>query len=114
MAYRIQNVGIDCNDLRQVSEFWQQVTGFVAKSADDDHVYLKAADGSLGLFVQRVPEPRTEKNRLHLDLEVDDVDAAAAEVVALGAAEVARHGEGGDAWVVLTDPEGNQFCLGPA
>ena len=114
MAYRIRNVGIDCNDLPGMTRFWQAVTGFETSSADDEHTSLRAADGSLGLFIQKVPERRVEKNRLHLDLDVDDLDIALNEVTGLGATEVARHGDGDDAWVVLADPEGNEFCLVPA
>ena len=111
MAYRIHNVGIDCNDLRGMSEFWQAVTGYKTESSGDDHVFMKAEDGSFGLFMQKVPEVRTEKNRLHLDLVVDDLDASVAEVTGLGAKELARHGESGEDWVLLADPEGNEFCL---
>jgi catechol 2,3-dioxygenase-like lactoylglutathione lyase family enzyme len=114
MAYRIHNVGIDCNDLRRMTEFWQAVTGFEPKSADDDHTYLVAADGSFGLFMQKVPEPRTGKNRLHLDVEVADLGDAVREVTGYGATEVTRHGDGDDQWAVLADPEGNEFCLVPA
>jgi predicted enzyme related to lactoylglutathione lyase len=110
MAYRIHNVGIDCNDLRGMTQFWQQVTGYETDSSGDDHVFLKAEDGSFGLFMQQVPESRTEKNRLHLDLVVDDLDAATSEVTGLGAILVEKH----DGWNVLADPEGNQFCLVPA
>ena len=114
MAYRIHNVGIDCNDLRAMSDFWAAVTGYEPRSSDDDHVYLTAADGAFGLFMQKVPERRTEKNRLHLDIEVADVDAAVTEVVGLGATELARHGGDDGSWAVLADPEGNEFCLIPA
>ena len=114
MAYRINNVGIDCNDLRAMTEFWQAVTGYETDSSGNGYVYLKAADGSFGLFMQKVPEARSEKNRLHLDIAVDDVDVAVKEVTGLGAREVARHGKEGEQWSVLADPEGNQFCLVPA
>ena len=114
MAYRISNVGIDCNDLRGMTDFWQALTGYQSDSSGDDYVYLKAADGSFGLFMQQVPEKRSEKNRLHLDIEVDDVDVAVKEVTRHGARELARHGKEGEQWAVLADPEGNQFCLVPA
>ena len=61
---------------------------------------------------QRVPEVKTVKNRLHLDVVVEDVEAASARVVELGGSvEVAEVHEYGFQWRVATDPEGNEFCL---
>lgn len=59
-----------------------------------------------------VPEPRTAKSRVHLDLADPDPEASVARLVALGATEVARHAGHGTAGVVMTDPEGNEFCIG--
>jgi predicted enzyme related to lactoylglutathione lyase len=67
------------------------------------------------LLAQRVPEPKTAKNRLHMDLHVARAADVAAEVerlVALGAAFHATHDEHGTYWAVLSDPEGNEFCVG--
>jgi predicted enzyme related to lactoylglutathione lyase len=66
-----------------------------------------------GIALQRVPEPKRGKNRVHLDIEVDDVDAATDRVEALGgrrasAVDVSEHGYN---WRVMADPEGNEFCL---
>jgi hypothetical protein len=65
------------------------------------------------LFFQRVPEQKTAKNRVHLDVNVgkDRLDAKVAELVALGATEHGRREELGSSWVVMRDPEGNEFCL---
>ena len=67
------------------------------------------------LLAQRVPERKTAKNRLHLDVHVDRPEEVAAQVrrlVALGATHQATHDEHGTHWAVLTDPEGNEFCVG--
>ena len=68
------------------------------------------ADEVPGLLFARVPEPKTLKNRLHLDLRPDDRDAAVARLLDLGARRV-DVGQGEQTWVVLSDPEGNEFCV---
>jgi hypothetical protein len=75
---------------------------------DDPSVLLLRRDGTRPrIFFQRVPEPRTVKNRVHLDLVSDDADADVARLVALGARVAADHGR----LVTLHDPEGNEFCV---
>lgn len=75
------------------------------------------------IFFQRVPEPKVVKNRVHLDVNVGGghatplgerrtrVDTAVERVVALGASKVRPYEERGEYWVVMQDPEGNEFCL---
>lgn len=77
-----------------------------------DDPYDKDSGTGLGrrLLFQRVPEPKTVKNRLHLDFRPDDRDAEVTRLLALGA----RHtdiGQGEQSWVTLVDPEGNEFCV---
>jgi hypothetical protein len=59
------------------------------------------------LYFQKVPEPKLVKNRVHLDLRANDVDAEVARLVEIGAVEIHRHGT----WVTLRHPEGNEFCV---
>ena len=59
----------------------------------------------------RVPEPKTVKNRMHLDLSSPDPDALVAKVERLGGAKLQEHRIGGFRWVVCADPEGNEFCV---
>jgi hypothetical protein len=71
-------------------------------------------DGLPELVFQRVPEPKAGKNRLHLDLYVDDPAAEVARLEALGATRLGGRVEGGDAcawWQVMADPQGNEFCV---
>ena len=63
-----------------------------------------------GLLFVRVPEPKTLKNRRHLDFRPDDRDAAVDRLLGLGATR-ADVGQGEQSWIVLTDPEGNAFCI---
>lgn len=79
---------------------------------DDPTVLVEPAGAPTGprIWFQRVPEPKTVKNRVHLDLTVPDLAAGVANLVARGAAVVAEH----DGWTVLADPEGDEFCVFPA
>lgn len=77
---------------------------------DDPTVLVEPEGPGLRIWFQRVPEPKTVKNRVHLDLTVPDLAAAVADLVARGALVVADH----EAWVVLADPEDDEFCVFPA
>jgi hypothetical protein len=63
------------------------------------------------ILFQLVPEPKTVKNRLHLDINVDDVEREVARLVEAGATFLHRGQEGPSSWVTLADPEGNEFCV---
>lgn len=77
---------------------------------DDPTVLVEGPPGSPRFFFVQVPEPRSGKNRIHLDLRSDDPDAELARLLALGAT-VLDDRRGPDHWVVLADPEGNELCL---
>ncbi|MEV7275735.1 VOC family protein [Streptomyces sp. NPDC093111] len=74
-----------------------------------------ASDTGLGrrILFQRVPEPKTVKNRLHIDLhpQADSREAEVARLTALGAATLREVAQPGGSWVVMSDPEGNEFCV---
>ena len=112
MPFAVRNVVIDCNYLEDMTSFWESITGYDVASKDDGHARLVDPAGRApALYLQRVPELRTTKNRLHLDLEAADLAAAVADAQALGARRLRSFSEPGDRWVVLVDPEGNEFCL---
>ena len=106
-------VVIDCADPAALAGFYQKLTGLDITYSDDTYVDL--GDGPVKLGFQRVegyqgpgwPDPAKHS---HLDFTVADLNAATAELVALGAGRPDFQ-PGGDAWVVLTDPEGHPFCL---
>ncbi len=77
---------------------------------DDPTVLVEPEGPGVRIWFQRVPEPKTVKNRVHLDLTVPDLATGVADLVARGALVVADH----EAWVVLADPEGDEFCVVPA
>jgi hypothetical protein len=113
MAARFSTIVIDANDVTLVGEFWGGVLGRVAELDDDGDMVLKAPDGeSVDVLVLGVPEPKRTKNRLHIDLQPSRADQAEEleRLLALGATRV-DIGQGEPSWVVLADPEGNEFCL---
>jgi predicted enzyme related to lactoylglutathione lyase len=106
-------VAIDCNDLDQLVGFWTELLGVGVTSRDPDWVNLEpTSPGGPCLAFQLVPEGKAGKNRLHLDLWVDDMEAEIGRAEALGArrvGEIVQEGEG--SFQVMADPAGNEFCL---
>ena len=109
---KIVDIGLDVNDLATMRAFWEATLGYVESRGKESYSYLVDPSGhGPHLFLQVVPEPRTEKNRMHLDVVVprlyDAVDAA----VARGGKRVTEFKTPITWFVVVEDPEGNQFCL---
>jgi predicted enzyme related to lactoylglutathione lyase len=110
MTIRIGTITIDTNDMEGAKRFWSTVTGYEVSSSDNDNTYLNdPAKSGPGLALQRVPEAAQGKNRLHLDLVTADLPGEVQRIRGLGATEVKNFADNG--WVVLADPEGNQFCV---
>ncbi|SER95655.1 VOC family protein [Actinokineospora terrae] len=117
MTIGIAGVTIDCADPRTLAAFWTRALGFeVAQDFGGEFMFLGPAGARQGeaVFVglQRVPEERAGKNRVHLDFTTADRAAEVARLVDLGAVEVGAHDVPGLSWTVLQDPEGNEFCVG--
>ena len=114
MVVRISAIAIDALDPRRVADFWLAALGWRQIEEWDAGISLGPEDGSgPTMDVVLVPEPKTVKNRLHLDLRADgsDRDTEVERLVGLGARRV-DVGQGPDvSWVVLADPEGNEFCV---
>jgi predicted enzyme related to lactoylglutathione lyase len=110
MTIRVESVCIDASDPKGLSRFWSELLGWEVAEEDEDSVVLRGDGTFLDFF--KVPEAKSAvKNRLHLDLRPDDRDAEVARAEALGARRV-DIGQGDDvSWVVLADPEGNEFCI---
>lgn len=109
-------ITIDCTDPVGLAGFWCEVFATKIDDIDGDppqYVDLLPSAGAPTLRFQRVPDPKSAKDRLHLDVLVDDLDTAVARLEELGAK---RDPEGlfaeyRYAWQVMHDPEGNEFCL---
>jgi len=130
MALRWNSVVVDSADPRALAHWWAETLDWVVAYEEDDEVGIaprhaqgfdaeQPADRSRRFpewtFVP-VPEPKTVKDRLHLDLAPardDDQDAQVEALLARGATrvDVGQHDRGDATWVVLADPEGNEFCV---
>lgn len=116
MQMHIHNITFDCADARQLATFWSRLTGWNAYYDDDPEVVVAPhfPHSGTGLLFIPVPEGKTAKNRVHLDLSPEDEtrDEAVARAVTLGATVLADHRKpDGTGWAVLGDPEGNEFCV---
>jgi hypothetical protein len=112
MSLTIDWVAVDCRDAPTLARFWAEALDYRALEDDDPEEVLLVPQSGPGprlLFLQ-VPEAKSVKNRLHLDLRPEDQDAEVKRVMELGAKEV-DIGQGDVSWVVLADPEGNEFCI---
>jgi predicted enzyme related to lactoylglutathione lyase len=105
---------LDCSDPQRLAEFWAPALDYVNLGDAGSYVVL-LPNGRPGpkLLLQGVPEPKTVKNRMHLDIETADVQGEANRLEALGARRVTADEvhEHGTTWVVMADPEGNEFCV---
>lgn len=112
MALKLGMITIDCANPQGLAAFWTEALGVEVEQDYGEFVFLGVqAEGGVRLGLQRVPEPRTGKNRVHVDMQAEDRAAEVARLVSLGAAEVEQHELPGLTWTVLADPEGNEFCV---
>ena len=111
MSLEWEQVIVDSADPGALGRWWATALEWVVVNDDPEEFEIRPAPDRLpGLLFGRVPEPKTLKNRLHLDFRPDDQDAAVARLLDLGATH-ADVGQGDETWVVLADPEGNEFCV---
>ena len=112
MSLEWEQTVVDAHDPAALGEWWKNALGWVSVGGDDPDEYeIRArADRLPGLLFGAVPEGKSVKNRLHLDFRPDDRDAEVERLIALGAMR-ADIGQGDQSWVVLADPEGNEFCV---
>jgi Glyoxalase-like domain len=107
-------VSIDVIDPRPVATFWGDLLGYEAEGdLDDRWVHLEPPEGTSlpVLNLQRVPERKELKNRLHLDVYVDDPEEWIARALELGATRLRLNDDENDWYQVMTDVEGNEFCI---
>ena len=137
MSLRVTEVVIDCADHGRVVDFWAAALGYERREVNEQYVALVPTAREPGpepgarpgpepgagpgsepglppLLVQKVPEPKTAKNRVHLDFRAEDMADEVTRLVGLGATVIAERSLGDFAWTVLADPEGNEFCVAGA
>ena len=116
-------ITLDCRHASNLARFWEVALGWRIRPYDqaevarlaalgltpqtDPMVAIDSPDGALSFFLQEVPEPKTVKNRMHVDVRLRD-EAHLEELLRLGATVIADHG----GHRVMADPEGNEFCAG--
>jgi hypothetical protein len=111
MSLEWEQVVVDAADPVALGRWWAAALQWVVVNDDPEEFEIRPApDRVPGLLFARVPELKTLKNRLHLDFRPDDRDAAVARLLDLGATR-ADVGQGEQSWIVLSDPEGNEFCV---
>jgi len=116
MSSRLAHITFDCAEPARLAAFWSVVldrpvdegAGEFFASLDD-----QVPDRPSWFFI-RVPEGKTGKNRVHVDLTAVDREVEVARLVGLGATACADHDEWGAVWTTMRDPEGNEFCVGQA
>jgi predicted enzyme related to lactoylglutathione lyase len=104
---------LDSRDPQRLAPFWAAALGYQVVVDVDNYVLLMPVDqGGPKLLLQKVPEDKVVKNRMHMDIETPDIETAADELVEMGATRVGPVvKEHGTSWVVMNDPDGNEFCV---
>jgi predicted enzyme related to lactoylglutathione lyase len=117
MALSIGCLTIDARDCQALGGFWSQALGWTIVESTAAGVYLVPPEAAgkdtavPGLFLFPSPDAKVGKNRVHLDLRPDDQPAEIQRLEALGATRVDIGQSGDEAWIVMADPEGNEFCV---
>jgi predicted enzyme related to lactoylglutathione lyase len=112
VTVRFYEVVIDCADPQALARFWAEVTGYTIDRDFDDWAAVVGEDErAIRIGFQKVPEGKVVKNRVHIDLEATDEEAEARRIEALGATRRWVSTDPDDPFVVLADPEGNEFCV---
>ena len=111
MSLEWEQVNVDAANPEALGRWWAAALGWViVNDAPDEFEIRPAPDQVPGLLFVHVPEAKAGKNRLHLDFRPDDQQAEVSRLLDLGA-RTADVGQGQQTWVVLADPEGNEFCV---
>ncbi len=114
MPVRLHHIVVNTHDLPRLARFWSQALGWKVLSEREGEIVIGTDENApVGMCFMPVTDPKTVKNRLHLDLtsSAQDRDQEIERLVALGARRVNIGQTGAESWTVLADPEGNEFCV---
>jgi catechol 2,3-dioxygenase-like lactoylglutathione lyase family enzyme len=116
VSARLTEIVVDCANPERLAEFWCEVLGWeVVDREGDGSVEIGGPAGGPTLLLEPVPDRKQGKNRIHLDVNPTDRDQAAEveRIIGLGAThvDIGQHDDPDANWVVLADPEGNEFCV---
>ena len=107
----LTHIGIDVSDLERAEAFYSALLGVERDRAWEQYLAFKPLPNGLTVYLQHVPEEKTSKSRVHMDLTVPNVPAALARVEALGGRALRDFVEPGENLAVVADPDDNEFCL---
>jgi predicted enzyme related to lactoylglutathione lyase len=117
VTIQIATVSVDAVEPQRLARFWSDALGWAYEVDGDGDVLVRPAEGhpdhhrSSHLLFLAVPEAKSGKNRIHLDLVPDDQSAEVERLEGLGATRASVGQTGRESWVVMADPEGNEFCI---
>ena len=115
----LRDICLDCTDNKLVARFWAEMLGYLGPELDptadqEESICIISPSGGLRIWFNAVPEPKSVKNRVHLDVNMPD-EAELGRLIALGGTPLQEiRGEDGRLhWTIMADPEGNEFCAFP-
>ena len=111
MTIRLGSTVINCADLELMTGFWSRALNLSPSQADEDDFWVLRDDHGRRLSLQLARTPVTARDQMHLDLFTDDQAAEVERLTGLGARFVRHNSDPDDDYVVMTDPEGNEFCV---
>ena len=106
-------LAMDANDVESLANFWREAANYEIADSHFPYVAVMTSDDPVQprIIIIQVPETKSAKNRVHMEFRTDDLKSEAERVVALGATLVDEREFGDTKWIVMQDPEGNEFCL---
>jgi predicted enzyme related to lactoylglutathione lyase len=111
VGIRIGSTVINCADIETMTEFWSEALGLVPNSRDQEDDFRVLRGQQVNLSLQLAKTPVSARDQMHLDLYSDDADAQVERLLGLGATKVRENTDPADTYVVMHDPEGNEFCV---
>jgi predicted enzyme related to lactoylglutathione lyase len=111
MAIRLGSTVINCSDIDLMTRFWAQALGLTPSSTDPGDSFRVLRGDRINVSLQVATTPVSARDQMHLDLYSDDQSAQVDRLVELGARVVRHEVEPDDDFIVMTDPEGNEFCV---
>jgi predicted enzyme related to lactoylglutathione lyase len=103
---------LDCADPEKLAPFWAGALNYRIQGFREPYLAMVPEVGDGPRFIlQRVPEPRPGKNRMHVDIKTVDLEGEARRLERLGGTRLVGAGASGGDWIVMCDPEGNEFCV---
>ena len=116
MSLSVASITLDCHDAKRVADFWSAAFDVPLDPEPAPSEFFASLgrsepDARITMMFINVPESKTVKNRVHLDLQADDRAVELERLIGLGASLVHDKDEWGVRWTTLTDPEGNEFCV---